>query len=130
MIRTVHIPHFRLPVIALAVVAGVAVSAPSAAAAFPGKPGPIAFQRIVDPRDEEGSQTFSVARPGARGRKLTSGGNGFSPDYSPDGRRIAFDRRFGGARPEAIFTMGSDGSSPALVPTCAADPCLGDNSPA
>jgi Tol biopolymer transport system component len=42
-----------------------------------------------------------------------------------------FERRFGGVKPDAIVTMGSDGSSPAVVPTsCAADPCLGDNSPA
>lgn len=76
-------------------------------------------------------QIFSVVRPGARARKLTSGGSGFNPDYSPDGRQIAFERRFGGMRPDAIVTMGSDGSSPALVQTtCSADPCLGDSSPA
>jgi TolB protein len=34
-------------------------------------------------------------------------------------------------QPDAIVTMGSDGSSPAVVPTtCVDDPCLGDNSPA
>jgi len=102
-----------------------------AQATFAGKPGPIAFQRIVDPRDEESSQIFSVARPGAKARKLTTGGSGFNPDYSPNGERIVFERRFGGVKPDAIVTMGSDGSSPALVPTtCVADPCLGDNSPA
>jgi Tol biopolymer transport system component len=115
----------------VAVVVGVAGSAPSAEATFPGSPGPIAFQRIVNPDDEDSSQIFSVARPGAEARKLTSGGNGFNPDYSPDGERIAFERRFGGVMPDAIFTMAADGSSPAPVPTaCVADPCLGDNSPA
>jgi TolB protein len=103
----------------------------SAEATFPGKPGPIAFQRIVNPEDEESSQIFSVARPGAKARKLTSGGNGFNPDYSPDGRRIAFERRFGGVRPDSIVVMGADGSSPTPVnASCVADPCLGDNSPA
>ena len=121
----------RVPAIAIAVLAGVAGSAPSAHATFPGDPGPIAFQRYVDPNDEENVQIFSVARPGAKARKLTSGGSGYNPDYSPDGRRIAFERRFGGVKPDAIVTMGSDGSSPAVVPTaCAADPCLGDSSPA
>ena len=110
---------------------GTAGSVPSAHATFPGKPGPIAFQRLVDPKDEENSQIFSVAGPGAKPRKLTSGGSGFNPDYSPDGAQIVFERRFGGVMPDAIVTMGADGSSPALVPTtCNADPCLGDNSPA
>ena len=64
-------------------------------------------------------------------RKLTSGGSGYNPDYSPDGRRLAFERRFGGVMPDAIMTMGSGGSTAAVVPTtCRADPCLGDSSPA
>ena len=127
-------PRPRLPAAvcaatAVAICAGALAS--TAQATFPGKNGPIAFQRFVDPEDEENVQIFSVARPGAKGRKLTSGGSGYNPDYSPDGQRIVFERRFGGARPDAIVTMGSDGSSPALVATtCTADPCLGDNSPA
>jgi Tol biopolymer transport system component len=121
----------RLFLISVVLAASVAGAAPSAHATFPGKNGPIAFQRVVDPKDEGRSQIFSVARTGAKARRLTSGGNGFNPDYSPDGRRIVFERRFGGVKPDAIVTMGSDGSSPAVVPTsCVADPCLGDNSPA
>jgi Tol biopolymer transport system component len=121
----------RLFLISVVLAASVAGAAPSAHATFPGKNGPIAFQRVVDPKDEERSQIFSVARTGAKARRLTWGGNGFNPDYSPDGRRIVFERRFGGVKPDAIVTMGSDGSSPAVVPTsCVADPCLGDNSPA
>jgi len=49
-------------------------------------------------------QIFSVARPEAKARKLTSGGNGFNPDYSPDGKRIVFERRFGGVKPDAIVS--------------------------
>jgi TolB protein len=119
---------------AAAVFAGtvaLAVPAPPAGATFPGRPGPIAFQRYVTPGDENSSQIFGVARLGAAAHKLTTAGNGFNPDYSPDGRRIVFERRFGGGRPDAIVTMGADGADPALVPTtCAAAPCLGDNSPA
>ncbi len=104
---------------------------PSAEATFPGKPGPIAFQRFIDPKDEESPQIFSVARPGAKPRKLTSGGNAVNADYSPDGQRIIFERRLGGMSPDSIFTMGSDGSSPArLRTTCAAGTCLGDSAPA
>jgi TolB protein len=123
--------RLRAPVIAVAVGATVAGAAPAAEATFPGERGPIAFQRLVNLNDEESMQIFSVARPGAQARKLTSGGNGFNPDYSPDGQRIVFERRFGGESPDAIVTMGTDGSSPSVVQTtCRADPCLGDNSPA
>jgi Tol biopolymer transport system component len=124
-------PRLGAPMIAVVVAAAVAGAAPGAEATFPGKRGPIAFERLINLKDQESMQIFSVARPGAEARRLTSGGNGFSPDYSPDGRRIAFDRRFGGERPEAIFTMGADGSAPVRVATsCTADPCLGDAIPA
>jgi TolB protein len=124
-------PCLGTPMIAVAVAAAVAGAAPAAEATFPGERGPIAFERLVNPKDEESMQIFSVARPGAKARKLTSGGNGFNPDYSPDGRRIVFDRRFGGERPEAIFMMSADGSAPVHVVTaCRADPCLGESSPA
>jgi TolB protein len=115
----------------MAVVIGVAGPPPSAEATFPGKPGPIAFGRSIDPKDEESAQLFSVARPGAKPRKLTSGGNAVNADYSPDGRRIAFERRYGGRSPDSLFTMGSDGSRPLrLKTTCAAGTCLGDSAPA
>jgi TolB protein len=112
----------------VAAAAAVAGAAPAAEATFPGERGPIAFQRIVNPKKEESSQIFSVARPGATARRLTSGGNVYSPDYSPDGRRIAYERRGGG--PDTIFSMGADGSAPARVTACAAAPCLGSSAPA
>jgi TolB protein len=118
-------PRFAVPMIA---VAAAAAAAPAAEATFPGERGPIAFQRIVNPKNEESSQIFSVARAGARAQRLTSGGNVFAPDYSPDGRRIAFERR--GMGPDTIFTMGADGSAPVRVTSCAAVPCLGSSAPA
>jgi TolB protein len=127
----VRISGVRLSVIALAVVTVVAGSIASAQATPPGKPGPIAFQRFIDPQDEESSQTFTVARPGAKPRKLTSGGTAVNADYSPDGERIVFERRYGGRSPDSLFTMGSDGSSQTRLPTtCAAPTCLGDSAPA
>jgi TolB protein len=131
MTRTVYIPRRRLPIVALAVVAGVGGAAPSAEATFPGRPGPIAFGRFLDPRDEESAQIFTIARPGAKPRKLTSGGTAVNADYSPDGERIAFERRYGGRSPDTLFTMGSDGSSQAPIrTTCTPDACLGDSAPA
>jgi Tol biopolymer transport system component len=124
-------PRLGARIVAAAVAATVVGAAPAAEATFPGERGPVAFERLVNLKDEDSTQIFSVARPGATVRKLTSRGNGFSPDYSPDGRRIVFERRFGGESPDAIVTMGADGSSPSVVQTsCMADPCLGDNSPA
>ena len=121
-------PRSGAPMIAVVVAAAVAGAAPAAEATFPGERGPIAFQRIVNPKDEESSQIFSVAGPGATARRLTSLGNVFSPDYSPDGRQIAFERR--GMGPDTIFTMGADGSTPVRVTACAAVPCLGSSAPA
>jgi TolB protein len=121
-------PRLGVPMIVVAATAGVAGAAPTAEATFPGERGPIAFQRIVNPMSEESSQIFSVTRPGAKARRLTSGGNVFSPDYSPDGRRIAFERR--GMGPDTIFTMGAGGAAPVRVTACAAAPCLGSSDPA
>ena len=131
MTRTVRISGLRISVAALAVVAVVGGSALSAQATPPGKPGPIAFQRFIDPQDEESTQIFTVARPGAKVHKLTSGGTAVNADYSPDGERIVFERRYGGRSPDSLFTMGSDGSSQTRLPTtCRAPTCLGDSAPA
>ena len=98
---------------------------------LPRDAGPIVFQRFIDPMDEESAQIFSVARPGAKPRKLTSGGTAVNADYSPDGERIVFERRYGGRSPDAIFTMDADGSSQTRLPTaCSAPTCLGDSAPA
>jgi Tol biopolymer transport system component len=131
MTRTARMSGLRLSVLGLAVAAVVAGSAASAQATPPGKPGPIAFQRFIDPQDEESTQIFTVARPRAKPRKLTSGGTAVNADYSPDGERIVFERRYGGKSPDSLFTMGSDGSSQSRLPTtCTAPTCLGDSAPA
>ena len=51
MTRTVRISGLCPSVLAVAVVAVVAGSAPPVQATPPGKPGPIAFQRFIDPQD-------------------------------------------------------------------------------
>ena len=131
MTRTVRISSLRLSVLALAVVAVVAGSAPAAQATPPGKPGPIAFQRFIYPQDEESTQIFTVARPGAKPHQLTYGGTAFNAYYSADGERIVFERRFGGSSPDSLFTMRSDGSSQTRLPTtCSSPTCLGDSAPA
>ena len=87
---------FVSSVLVLAVVAVVAGSASSAQATPPGRPGPIAFQRFIDPQDEDSTQIFTVAADRSKLHQLTSGGTAVNADYSADGERIVFERRFGG----------------------------------
>jgi Tol biopolymer transport system component len=112
-------------VLSVAVVSVVAGSAaPPAAATFPGEPGPIAFQRLVNPRTET-AQIFSVDPAGGPLRRLTVfAGGAIAPEFSPDGSRIAFYR----PKPNAVFTMGADGAAPFRVTRgCQAPRCLGDD---
>jgi dipeptidyl aminopeptidase/acylaminoacyl peptidase len=110
--------------------AATACCVPAAEATFPGEPGPIAFERIVKPRQEV-SQIFAVDPHGGAVRRLSTGpATGHVPDYSPDGTRIAFERRFGGKSPDAIWTMNADGSGLAPIQTTCSGECLGDIYPA
>jgi Tol biopolymer transport system component len=120
-------PPLRVPVIAVAAAAAVVGAAPAAEATFPGEPGPIAFSRQVDPKKEL-DQIFSVDPGGGPAQRLTAfAGGAKTPDFSPDGSRIAFYR----PRPNDVFTMGADGSAPVRVTRgCGAPRCLGNQDPA
>lgn len=54
--------------------------------------GKIAFTRWVS---GAGSQIFVVNSPGAAPSQVTAGPNDYSPDFSPDGSQIVFDRGSG-----------------------------------
>jgi TolB protein len=117
----------------LAVTLVVLGLAPAADATFPGARGPIVFQRFTDPRDDASSQLFRVGPRGGPARRLTAvAGGAFNPDYSPNGGHIAFERRFLNGSPDAIYTIGADGSHPVrLRSDCAGlQQCLGDDSAA
>jgi Tol biopolymer transport system component len=63
-------------------------SANSAYATFPGRNGLIAFQSQTD----AGFQIFTVDPNGQNLRQITHvSGDAFRPDWSPDGRQIAFE---------------------------------------
>jgi TolB protein len=110
--------------------AATACCVPAAEATFPGERGPIAFERLVKPRQEV-SQIFAVGPRGGAVRRLSTGpATGHVPDYSPDGTKIAFERRFGGESPDAIWTMNADGSGLAPIQTTCSGECLGDIYPA
>jgi TolB protein len=94
----------------LAAVTITVVEAP-ASATFPGRNGRIAFNAFIE-RTE--SLAIYTAKPnGGDVRKLTSLAHTASalPDWSPDGRRIAFYReRLDVHRPVQIYVMNANGS--------------------
>jgi Tol biopolymer transport system component len=115
--------------IAGAAIAAPVIAVPAARATYAGERGPIVFQRLLNPKDESTTQLFAVSPPSGRVRQLTHvQGGAFDPDYSPDGRRIAFDRRFP-AGPDAVVTIGADGSGPTRLPIACAGRCLGIDEP-
>jgi Tol biopolymer transport system component len=75
-----------LAIVALATIATIAF-APAAGATFPGRNGLIAFQSVT----EQGVQIFTIRPNGHELTQLTHvDGAAATPDWSPDGRRIAF----------------------------------------
>ena len=115
--------------IAVAASAASAISVPAAQATYPGKRGPIVFQRLLNPKDESTTQLFAVSPATGRARQLTHfHGGAFDPDPSPNGRQIAFDRRFPNG-PDAAYTIRFDGSNPTRLPIACSGQCLGIDEP-
>jgi TolB protein len=113
---------------ALAAVA-VGVMAPAAQATYAGKNGPVAFQCFTG--GQENAEIFSMSPSGGRAHRLTSGpGATFNPDFSPNGSQLAFERRYGDGRPDAIFTVKSSGGGAAKISSGCTGQCLGDAQPA
>jgi TolB protein len=94
---------------ALALVAGLLLGAP-ATATYPGPNGRIVFD------DFNTGQLYSVNPDGTSLRQLTDlpeGSFAFQPDWSPDGRRIAFASNLGGDF--RLYTINRDGGDRRLV---------------
>src|SRR4051794_19620821 len=122
------IPVKTLMLLGAAAAVAVTVTAP-AHATYPGKNGPIAFQRFTG--GQEDAEIFSMAPSGRRAHRLTAGpGATFNPDFSPNGSQIAFERRFGDGRPDAIFAVKSSGGRSAKISSGCTGQCLGDAQPA
>lgn len=110
-----------------AIVALLVVGVGTSPAAFPGKPGSIAYSKMST--DEVGEGTLEklgglfVSGPqrGQRPRQLTLDPDDHSPSYSANGRSIAFvgEDDAGGS---AIYVMSSDGTDRTLVIGDGADP--------
>src|SRR3954470_22709997 len=110
--------------------AALACFTPAASATFPGQSGPIAFQRLLDARDENSGQIFTVGPGAPRAPQLTHlRGGAFVPDYSPDGASIAFERRSLDGSPDFAYTMRADGSQITQFPSRCAGECVGEGEP-
>jgi Tol biopolymer transport system component len=101
--------HHRRTALATALAGYIALLlAPPAHATFPGRNGLIAFHSET----EKGTQIFTVRPDGRDLRQITHvDGDASNADWSPDGRRIAFNIE----TPESaqVAIVNADGSSPA-----------------
>jgi TolB protein len=114
----------RKHLLAVAVIFAVALALPpTAGATFPAKNGRIAFKRFLD-RDPglSTSGIFTIEPNGRRERQLTDPGLGVqdqSPDWSPDGSRITFERCRDFVTWCEVWTVAADGTGARrLGPDC------------
>lgn len=108
--------------------AALAGPLPAAHATFPGPRGPLVFQRLLDPSNENSSQIFRLGSPSEQLTRFPGGA--FSPDFSPDGTRLVIERRLQGRDPGALYITRADGSEPVPLTTTCSGRCLGEGEPA
>jgi Tol biopolymer transport system component len=109
-------PRIATVSVALAALAALTVfGVELAAAAFPGKPGPIAYSKtstdeVGEGRVESVGGLFAHGpRAKQRPRQLTADTGDHSPSYSADGRQIVFVHDDEAARTSSIWVMRNDG---------------------
>jgi TolB protein len=93
-----------------------ATSEPTVAANAELPGGRIAFRRFLDDAQTHGA-IFTIDIDGSDEKQLTDPPVGYvdeHPDWSPDGKRIAFERCAEG-EPCQVFTLGADGGTPDKV---------------
>lgn len=116
---------FALALICVAL-ALLTVGAASSLAAFPGKPGPIAYSKTSTDETgegvlERGGGLFSSDLQRRQARQLTDNPDDHNPSYSADGRSIVFASA-DEAGQSAIYVMSSGGGERTLVTSDGADP--------
>ncbi len=99
--------------IALAALGLIALVTAPAQAAFPGKPGPIAYSRVkISEFGDTGGLLVHGPRKKDAPRRLTESLGDANPSYSPNGRLLAFEgnRDPGEPRGRHIYLINRDGS--------------------
>src|SRR4051812_28037678 len=113
----------------LAALAALTLAAPSGAAADPSPGGRLAWSQFTL---DFSAMNIVTARPdGSAARTLTNEPEGtldFDPKWSPDGKRIVFERDLPDGSAQ-IVVMRGDGAGQRVVATACTDPCAGDISP-
>ena len=140
--RTTHlIPAVGLGIAVLAAGCGGSNDAPARAATSADQPartaqvdlpgGRIAFRRFFDDAQTHGA-VFTVDPDGSDEKQITDPPAGYvddQPDWSPDGKRIAFER-CSETQPCQAFTVAADGGTPRKVPVrCHLKPICDVSSP-
>ena len=138
--RAAAVVSFGGAVVALAVLAGLTLTGPSAHAAFPGQNGKlVCVGAMMRPDDADDLEIYSMNPDGSGQTFLTNNGPLFSPTtptsfvdefdpvFSPDSQRIAFESLRTGA--SEIFSMNSDGSDVKRLTAAATEDRPGSYSP-
>ena len=120
------------PAIVLLGIGAAAASAGAGQATTPAGNGPIAFQRYLFQDDPLQADIFTANAVGSGERRVTRAPRGRiddQPDWSPDGKRIVFQRgRSVDGGPWTLWTVSSDGSG-AKRRSPARGRCLDESSP-
>ncbi len=140
-----HLRRFTGIVAIATAVSTMLLTAVPARATFPGKNGRIAFRRYLNDTHTRAA-IFTINTDGTGLLQLTHPRRGVAhevPDWSPDGRWIAYERDWGTCCPEThprhIFRIRADGigrkdltqpNCPALSPPVPTDTCYEESLPA
>jgi TolB protein len=114
----------------LMTVTASAVTAGVAGATTPGENGPLVFD-LYSPANDFAPQVARMAPDGSHRRILTAPAPGEprQPDWSPDGRRIAYVTCTGGESSCNIWVMRGDGGGQRQITRCPVRWCFGNLSP-
>ncbi|MBA3628289.1 MAG: PD40 domain-containing protein [Actinobacteria bacterium] len=118
--------------LAAAVVVVLGGVMPTAGATFPGSNGRIIFRRYLNEAETRGA-IFTIKPRGTRLRQVTRPRRGFvttEPDWSPNGKWIAYHREEVETQRSRLFKIRRNGSDRKYLSGTCTGKCLGDSVPA